>query len=455
MIKNIPELDPSFIPLESYFRDHLKTAEIPIAIGIFRENSQISVFHTLIHGTEVKLGEDCLFIEKIVKFLIWSEGAWKVVIYGSKLLADYLSKQYQVGGIREFDYRFMSKVYGKEFCIESGELKDVPAPMQQHKSVGRNLEGCRIGFDAGGSDRKVSAVIDGQTVYSEEVLWLPKENSNPEYHFQGILESFRAAASKMPRVDAIGVSSAGIYIENKTKVASLFLQVEEKDFHDKVEDIYIRAAKEIGNVPLEVANDGDVTALAGAMSLQDTDILGIAMGTSQAVGYVDGSGSITGKINELAFAPVDLSPEGPIDEWSGDRGVGCKYFSQDAVIRLAHMVGVDLSRETSLASKLKRVQQLMEEGDSRAESIFNTIGCYLGHTIPLYARFYSLKHLLILGRVTSGLGGEIILTRAKAVIDEEYPEFSHVNIQLPDENTRRVGQSIAAASLPSLGGKTL
>ena len=231
--------------------------------------------------------------------------------------------------------------------------------------VGRHLDGCRIGFDAGGSDRKGSAVIDGEPVFSEEVVWFPKTSSDPNYHYEGIVSALKSAAAHMPRVDAVGVSSAGIYIENRTMVASLFLKVPKDLFDAKVKDIYIRAIRDtFGDVPYVVANDGDVSALAGAMSLEENNILGIAMGTSEAVGYVDEKGNITGWLNELAFAPVDVSPSAMEDEWSGDIGCGVKYFSQDSVIKLAPAAGISLSADLSPAEKLKEVQKLMDQGGS-------------------------------------------------------------------------------------------
>ena len=97
-----------------------------------------------------------------------------------------------------------------------------------------------------------------------------------------------------------------------------------------MKDIYIRAVRDtFGDIPFSVCNDGDVSALAGAMSLEDNNVLGIAMGTSEAVGYVDDKGNITGWLNELAFMPVDVDPDAMEDEWSGDIGCGVKYFSQD------------------------------------------------------------------------------------------------------------------------------
>jgi predicted NBD/HSP70 family sugar kinase len=156
----------------------------------------------------------------------------------------------------------------------------------------------------------------------------------------------------------------------------------------------------------------------------------------------------------MAFAPVDLQEGAPVDEWSGDYGVGCKYFSQDAVIRLAAKAGLKVRQDLSLAEKLKAVQDVMEAGDPGAASVFRSIGAYLGHTIPLYDRFYKIEHILLMGRVTSGKGGAIIADTANHVLKEEYPDvFAKVKLSLPDEKNRRVGQSIAAASLPPIEGE--
>src|SRR5581483_6653714 len=200
---------------------------------------------------------------------------------------------------------------------------------------------------------KVAAVIDGKEVFSCEVVWEPKITSDPQYHFDGIDDSIRRAAEHLPRIDAIGVSSAGIFIDNKTRVASLFRKIPEDLFAKRIKTIYTDIAKKWGDVPIEVCNDGDGTALAGAMSLNDQPVLGIAMGTSQAVGYVDHKGHITGWLNELAFAPVDYADGAAVDvEWSGDKGTGVQYFSQEAVIRLAPQLGIELDAKLSPGDKL-------------------------------------------------------------------------------------------------------
>lgn len=455
-INHVPELDPDFIPVEAYIRAYEKTAKKRIVIAVTGNEDMTYCYETMIHGSPEMESADKYYAEMIVKFLIWSRGGNKVAICGDEAIAAYIKALYSPDGKRSFDYYFMTRVYEKEFQVLPLTLEEVPKEKEATQNIGRHLSGCRIGFDAGGSDRKVSAVIDGASVYSEEVVWFPKTEENPDYHYDEILKAFQTAASKMPRVDAIGVSSAGIYIGNKTMIASLFLKVPEDRFDEKIKNIYERAARQIGeNIPLIVANDGDVTALAGSMSLNVNCILGVAMGTSQAVGYIDCNGRITGWLNELAFAPVDLQIGAAVDEWSGDYGVGCKYFSQDAVIRLAPKAGLIVRQDLSPAEKLKAVQEAMEADDPGAAAVFRSIGAYLGHTIPLYNRFYNIEHILLMGRVTSGKGGTIIVDTANLVMKEEYPDvFAKVNLSLPDENSRRVGQSIAAASLPPIEGET-
>ena len=344
----------------------------------------------------------------------------------------------------------MGNVYENDFVVVECKKEELPEPKSEKVELNSNLNGCRIGFDAGGSDRKVSAVVDGEVLYSEETVWYPKINSDPEYQYQGILDSMKKAASYMPRVDAIGVSSAGIYVDNKIMVASLFLKVSKEDFNRRVKTMYIDVAKEFGDVPLVVANDGDVSALAGAMELKDNQVLGIAMGTSEAVGYVDEEGKLKGWLNELAFVPVDFHKDAMVDEWSGDYGCGVKYFSQDGVIKLAEMGGFKFDESLAPAQKLKVIQKLNDEGDKLANEIFENIGTYLGYTLAYYSHFYKIKHVLLLGRVVSGKGGNTILEFAKKVLHEEFPEYANINISMPDEKNRRVGQAIAAASLPKI-----
>ena len=449
-MKHPPKLDPTFIPFGVWREAYLKDAKVPISIAVERDRGRVSVHHTFIHGTPEMAETDYRYVERYVKFLLWSIGGFKVSVCGCPELAKKLQEAYTPAGERQFDYTFVQQMYEKDLQILDLPLDACPAANEQAEPMGGNMDGCRIGFDAGGSDRKVSAVIDGECVYSEEVIWFPKLKEDPDYHYEHILEAFKTAASKMPRVDAIGVSSAGDYIDNEPRVASLFIKVPRENW-DKVKTIYTRAAAAIGNVPLVVANDGDVSALAGAIGLDAGKLMGLAMGTSEAVGYVDADKNVLGWINELAFAPVDLQAGAMQDEWSTDYGVGCKYFSQDAVIKLCPAAGIELPEELSLAEKLKFVQKLMEADDPRAQAIFETIGAYFAYTMVLYSQFYDLDYMMLMGRVMSGKGGDTILKVCNDILAEEYPSLAaKCKVTLPDEKMRRVGQAVAAASLPKI-----
>jgi predicted NBD/HSP70 family sugar kinase len=253
-------------------------------------------------------------------------------------------------------------------------------------------------------------------------------------------------------VDAIGGSAAGVYVNNRVKVASLFRGVPKDVFQSRVKELFVELKKAWGGIPFDVVNDGEVTALAGSMALGANSVLGLSMGTSTAGGYVTPEGNITSWLNELAFTPIDYNPQAPCDEWSGDFGCGVQYFSQQAVGRLLQPAGIEVDAKLPLPEKLKHVQALMAQGDERARKIYETIGIYLGYGVAHFTSFYQLKHVLVLGRVTTGAGGDLILQRAREVLAAEFPELAgQIAFELPDEKERRHGQAIAAASLPQLG----
>jgi len=452
----IPPLDGGFCPAVLWnhaFLDAVRSSgkELPIAVGLERNDGGVSIFRTHIFPPEHKLAStNLLYTERLVKTLLWLRGGHKLTIAGSDKIGEFIKEVYSSKGERAFDANFMSNIYEKPFTVEISNTKKIYPTKEKSIPLGGHLEGYRIGFDLGASDRKVSAVIDGKAVFSEEVVWNPSIQTNPNYHYQEIMSILHHAAAHMPRVDAIGGSSAGVYINNRVMSASIFRGISPDLFEKRVKHIFLDIQKEWG-VPLEIINDGEITALAGSMSLEANSVLGIAMGSSEAGGYINKDGNITGWLNELAFAPIDFNTEAPVDEWSGDRGCGVQYFSQVAVIRLAKKAGIVFNEKQTPAEKLKFVQMLMDKGDDRAEKVFETIGCYLGYGIAYYADFYDIKHILILGRVTSGEGGHIILQKAEQVLKEEFPElFENISLHLPDESIRRVGQSIAAASLPTL-----
>lgn len=457
-MKHTLNYDKHFMPMIEVLRDFkndvANTCNKTLKICVERNNGYNYIYNLPIFATDMPEDNERNYkvAERLIKSILWVAGGYKIYLCGDDYVFEHIHADYQKDGARAFDNDFMSGVYERDFEVVNVSEKDFPKAKNCSLAIGGHLDGCRIGFDAGGSDRKVSAVIDGKVVYSEEVVWHPKTTSDYHYHHDGILAAMKTAASKMPRVDAIGVSSAGVYIDNKIMVASLFLKVPKDDFNAHVKTMYMDIAKEIG-APVEVANDGDVTALAGAIDLNDNGILGIAMGTSEAGGYINTSGRLNGWLSELAFVPVDFSGKDIVDEWSGDIGCGVKYFSQDGVIKLAEYAGYKFDENLSPAEKLKVIQKLMEKDDDMAKKIYEDIGTYLGYAIAFYSEFYAIKHLLLLGRVTSGKGGEIIIDRARKVINESFPEYSSISIEMPDENSRRVGQSIAAASLTDISNR--
>ncbi len=451
----VPPLDKGFRPAalaNRAFRAEVAAsgAGVPLVLGLERVNGALSRYETIVFPADHPRAEANLFyVERLVKFLLWQRGGWRVYVGGPESIGRHIAQVYAADGARGFDHDFMgATVYQHPFTVVVCQAADVPAQHEPEQALGRHLDGCRVGFDLGASDLKVSAVVDGQAIYSDEIVWEPRKQTDPAYHYHHLAAAVRTAASKMPRLDAIGGSSAGVIVDSRPMVASLFRSVPAERF-DEVRTLLSRLGDEFG-VPLVAVNDGEVTALAGSMSLEDNGVLGVAMGSSEAAGYVTLRGNITDWLNELAFAPVDYSQEAPVDEWSGDKGNGALYFSQQCVFRLAPPAGVELPTAVTDAERLKHVQKYLEAGHEGARQIWESIGIYLGYTIAHYADFYDLRHLLILGRVTSGRGGEIILDGAKAVLAAEFPELTHINLQLPDEKSRRVGQSIAAASLPEV-----
>jgi predicted NBD/HSP70 family sugar kinase len=453
-----PALDPAFFPAALWNRAYRAQVEASgnpadVSIALLRPGGNCSVFNTRIRGAEDGVDGTALrYLERIVKFRLWQCGASRVLISGCDALTNELAATYAPGGARSFDHEFFSdRVFGEALEIAPCAAGELPKQNERKMPLGRHLDGCRIGFDLGGSDRKVAAVIDGEVVFTEEIGWDPYFEPDPSYHVEGIQESLHRAAAHLPRVDAIGGSAAGVYVGNEVRAASLFRGVSPEDFESRIRRVFLDLKERWGDIPFEVVNDGEVTALAGSMAMNANAVLGISMGTSLAAGYVTPDGNITSWLNELAFAPVDYRGDAPVDEWSGDRGCGVQYFSQQAVARLAPLAGIRLPGDMPFPERLVKVQDLMAAGDERALEIYSTIGVYLGYTIAHYDEFYEIGKILLLGRVTSGEGGSIIIERAKEVLAAEFPELAaRIEIVAPSEKDKRHGQAVAAASLPGL-----
>jgi predicted NBD/HSP70 family sugar kinase len=448
----VPVLDPGFVPAVLWNRSYRQQAggsrRLDLAL-VRKDGTAFRWTSPVLEDTPANAPLTLRYVERCLKFLLWQKGGSRVLIAGAPELVPALAAIYGPGGAREFDWNFIgSKIFGEPLSFEAVAAQDLPAECGEAMSLGRHLDGCRIGFDLGGSDRKCAAVIDGEVVFSEEVVWDPYFQSDPAYHIEGVQDSLLRAAAHLPRVDAIGGSSAGVYVNNEVRAASLFRGVSEADFESRIRRMFFELKDRWNGIPFEVVNDGEVTALAGSMSLERNSVLGVAMGTSEAAGYVDPQGSIRPWLNELAFAPVDYRENGPRDEWSGDEGCGVQFFSQQGVARLAKAAGFEFGG-MPFPEQLVEVQTAMKAGDARARRIYETIGTCFGYAIAHYADFYEISSLLVLGRVTSGEGGDILIREAERVLATDFPELA-IQLVVPDEKTKRHGQAVAAASLAAL-----
>ncbi|MGB2712551.1 MAG: hypothetical protein WBC51_00110 [Vicinamibacterales bacterium] len=451
-----PALDPGFRPAVLTIRAFEQLANsagggVPVRLALEQEDGSVFRFDLrVLPDSHPQSAANAAFVERYVKFILWSRGGWRLYLDGPAALAAYLEAHYRDSGTGRFDADFVGgRIFGHRLTVL--HTRDVPQARSETKPLGRYLDGCRIGFDLGGSDRKVAALIDGRVVFSDETEWDPYHKPDPQYHYDGIMDSLRKAAAHLPRVDAIGGSAAGVYVNNRVKAGSLFRGVSEDLFKARVTNMFLDIRKVWHDVPFEVVNDGEVTALAGSMSLGENAILGVALGTSTAAGYVTPEGRLTSWLNELAFVPIDYNPAAPVDEWSGDYGVGAQYFSQQCVGRLMPAAGIDAPGTLPLPEKLKIVQSLMANGDPRAQKIYATIGTYLGYGVAHFAAFYDLRHVLVLGRVTSGTGGDDIVNGARHVLDVEFPDLARrIAFNVPNEHEKRHGQAIAAASLAAI-----
>ncbi|MCP5115754.1 MAG: ROK family protein, partial [bacterium] len=185
------------------------------------------------------------YVERIVKFLLWQRGGWKVYVGGPAEIGNHIRAVYSATGDRRFDADFMGGVYEHPFEVVVTDAGAVPSTRESSIPLGRHLDGCRVGFDLGASDRKASAVQDGNVLFSEETPWDPKNATDPSYQYEGIMDSIRKAAAHLPWLDAVGGSAAGIYINNRVRVGSLYRGIPKEQFADKISPIFLRIRDEL------------------------------------------------------------------------------------------------------------------------------------------------------------------------------------------------------------------
>ncbi len=383
--------------------------------------------------------------ERIIKSVIWIAGGAEILIEGRSEFVERLKSEYSENGTRAFDCRFMKDVFGS-FCIKSVESINYLADKNAKLGFTLSAKGKRIGFDAGGSDRKTCALIDGKVIYSEEAVWRPKTCADYAYHKNEIKTAIAKALNKIGGVDYIGISTAGIVIDGEIKASSLFESVDKADFERYVRTIYKDVCKEF-NVPVYIANDGDVAALSGIDSNNGGKLISLALGTSEAGGYVDKDGQITEMLNELAFVPIYSGDGVGYDEWSGDFGCGANYLSQNSIIRLAQEYGMRFNENSTPAEKLIEVRNLFDNGDERAKRVFEKLGTYIADAIAWYTLFYDFESVLLLGRVVSGQSGTTAIDFAEKALKLHYPELRIKIIVPKDSEDRRLAQCFTAAKM--------
>ncbi len=449
-----PNLDTGFRPAVLARRELAAVVAasrhaIPVTLAIEQPGGYVYVRETwVLSDGDATAPATYALCERLLKTMLWSRGGYRMWIDGPESLVAALRRHYAEDPIGRFDAAMAARHYRRPLELRSAPRSAFPVSKETSVASGGNLNGCRIGFDLGASDRKSAAVIDGRVVWSEEIAWDPANQTDPTWHYEQVMDSLKRAAAHLPRVDAIGGSAAGVYVDNEVRSASLFRSVSDADF-GRARNLFHDIQAAWGGVPFAVANDGDVTALAGAMAASVGGLLGISMGSSEAGGYVTRDRCLTSWLNELAFTPIDYALDAPVDEWSGDRGCGARYFSQQSLPRLLPAAGVATDESAPLPDQLIALQDLMAEGDERAARVYANIGTAFGYALLDYADFYDFEHVLLLGRVMTGKGGDVIVSGAREVLGAEGTprpiQFHEVS-----ERDKRHGQAAAAASLPRI-----
>ena len=456
----LPCLEPGFRPAvleHRFFRAAVRSSgrAKPLKLAVASPSGQVVAVETVIYDAPdaAEFVANVRHAERLVKSLLWIGGGNRIIVAGSDAVAGSLAKAYAPDGERAFDFASMTKIYEAPLAVESASYGDAPDASEPQNCLGRHFGGCRVGFDLGASDRKCAAVLDGKLVFSEEVVWNPSEQADPAWHRAGINDSIRRAAAHLPRVDAIGGSAAGVYINNRVRMASLFRRVPAERFEQEAAPVFEFVRSDWDDVPFAVVNDGEAAALAASILSGRNGILGVSFGSSMAGGYVNDAGHITGRLNELAFVPVDYSASAPRDEWSGDFGCGVNYFSQQGTARLAAIAGLKFGADLTLPQVLLEIQALAERGNEAALNVFRSIGTAFGYAVAGFCEFYPvIGTAVIMGRVTSGVGGDIISREANRVLGTCFPELK-TNVSVPDDSLRRHGQAIAAATLAEIRTK--
>ncbi|CAE7282059.1 SPAC4G8.04 [Symbiodinium pilosum] len=392
----------------------------------------------------------------LIQEMIWQRSAKSLLLSGPANICEALKQDFSKGGRYEFEVTSMPNVCGTPdtvFEVKIVNPSELPESFDTPQICGKDANGCRLAFDLGKSDIKTVAVKDNEVVYSKETEW-DVTNADPEYHFKAVSDALKLAKEKLPKVDAMGGSATGtVGAQNEATWCDIFPNVPPDVYKQKVVDIFQRICKEVaGDVPLKVINDGEVTALAAVQKLEGKgSVMGISMGSSEGAGYANADGNLMGWINELCYVRLDMNPEAPTDPWSkgSHTGLSHMYLGQRGATKLAAKAGIKLPenyvyphanmctiKHEDHAQCLKLIQKAMEDPSQKVqvEKLYVTVGVYLGYALAQYCEFYKIDHVMILGRVSKGAGGDIMLSTAKRVLQTEFPEHAGIQFHTADDH---------------------
>merc|ERR1719436_1599403 len=360
----------------------------------------------------------------LIQEMMWQRSAACLMLSGPPKQTEALKAAFSAGGMYEFEIKSMPNVCGtpdKTFEVKICKPEELPPAKDTPQVCGKEANGCRLAFDLGKSDIKTVAVKDGEVLYSKETEW-DVTNVDPEYHYKAIVDALNLAKAALPKVDAVGGSATGtVSGANEATWCDIFPNVPPDVYKAKVVDIFVRMAKEVaGDVPLKVINDGEVTALAAVQKIGKGNIMGISMGSSEGGGYANTDGNLLGWINELCYIKLDLNPEAPTDPWTkgAHRGISHLYLGQRGATKLAAKItevpenykyphpDMCTIKHEDHAQCLKLVQKAMEADPEKASDLYKTCGVYLGYGLAQYCEHYKIDHVMILGRVSKGAGGD-------------------------------------------------
>ncbi len=434
-------LDKDFKPMIDSFESFQREAKEPITLTIKRGEEVVFPFTMRITSN---FDKSYFYVKRILLSLLWMVGGEKILYHGSSLFYHYLEKRFQKDEEILSSFKEMKKIYSRPISFE--RVEETPKRKDKNNPFRISFTGCRIGLDLGGSDRKAIALKDKKILYSEEILWSPKEQSDPLYHYLGMLDSLTRAKKHLPHVDGIGISTAGIVENNELLLGALYAKVPEEKKQKEARHVFVNLMKEhFPSIPFQVQNDGDVSALGASALYHKNKVLGLSLGTSLAGGYVKDS-SLNGWINELSKVPIDVSKKARKHCVLGMEGAASEYLSQKGIVFLLEKNG--LSLEGDLPHKLLQIQKLAEEGDPLVLKGYHDMGAYLGSAIRYFSLFYDIESVFLLGRVMSGKGGKILLETALENLREKK---IRIDIFSASEAFKRLGQAYIAASLPDIG----